>query len=145
MRCGRFQCRRTRSRQVLESVGEQLSGILVSGEERVSKSALIGKKQDCFASSFRRVSRTCCEYATCSVSIFRNFFYPMPQFPPIGILKIWCNLLISLKLFCHQRPPEVQYNSLVQPQIQVNDASRVAMTRCGPIFHCSQFNWKIFS
>ena len=50
----------------------------------------------------------------------------MPQLPLIGILKIWYNFLISLKYFCHQRPPEVQYNSRVQPQIQVNDASRVA-------------------
>ena len=54
-------------------------------------------------------------------------------------------LLISLKYFCHQSPPEVQYNSFVQPQIQVNDASRVAMARCGPIFQYNLFNWKIFS
>ena len=34
--------------------------------------------------------------------------------------------MILLKYFCYQRPLEVQYNSLVQSQIQVNDASRVA-------------------
>ena len=47
--------------------------------------------------------------------------------------------------FSRESLSEVQYNSLVQRQIQMNDASRVAMARRGQIFHCSLFNWKIFS
>ena len=45
LRYGRFQCWCTRSRQVPESVGEKLGGFLVSEEERVAKSALIGKNR----------------------------------------------------------------------------------------------------